>query len=43
MAVVFLEVGQDVHIIGGDLESAVNEGVRQGYEKVTYGNRYWIP
>lgn len=33
MAVVFLEVGQDVHIIGGDLESAVNEGVRQGYEK----------
>ena len=28
---VFLEVGQDVHLIGGDLEAAVNEGVRQGY------------
>ncbi len=33
MAVVFLEVGQDVHIIGGDLTVAVNEGVRRGYEK----------
>lgn len=33
MAVVFLEVGQDVHIVGGDLEAAVNEGVRRGYEK----------
>ncbi len=32
MAVVFLEVGQDVHFIGGDLTEAVNEGVRQGYE-----------
>lgn len=31
MAVVFLEVGQDVHIEGGLLEDAVNEGVRQGY------------
>jgi fumarate hydratase subunit alpha len=30
-AVVFLEVGQDVHIIDGDLYQAVNEGVRQGY------------
>ena len=30
-AVVFLEVGQDVHLIGGDFEAAVNEGVRQGY------------
>jgi fumarate hydratase subunit alpha len=29
---VFLEIGQDVHIADGDLESAVNEGVRQGYK-----------
>ena len=31
MAVVFLEIGQDVHLEGGALEDAVNEGVRQGY------------
>ena len=31
MAVVFLEIGQDVHLEGGPLEDAVNEGVRQGY------------
>jgi fumarate hydratase subunit alpha len=31
LAVVFLEVGQDVHLVGGDLEAAVNEGVRKGY------------
>lgn len=31
MAVVFLEVGQDVHFEGGSVEEAVNEGVRQGY------------
>ena len=31
MAVVFLEVGQDVHLVGGNVEGAVNEGVRQGY------------
>ena len=30
-AVVFLEVGQETHIIGGDLYTAVAEGVRQGY------------
>ncbi len=30
MACVFLEIGQDVHLIGGDLKEAVNEGVRQG-------------
>jgi len=29
--VVFLDVGQDVHIVGGDLNAAVNEGVRRGY------------
>ena len=32
MAVVFMEIGQDVHI-DGDLNDAVNEGVRRGYEK----------
>ena len=32
-AVVLLELGQDVHVTGGDLYAAVNEGVRQGYEK----------
>jgi fumarate hydratase subunit alpha len=32
-AVVFLEMGQGVHITGGDLYAAVNEGVRQGYDK----------
>lgn len=31
MAVIFLEVGQEVHFEGGYLEDAVNEGVRQGY------------
>jgi fumarate hydratase subunit alpha len=33
IAVVYLELGQDVHIIGGDLYKAVNEGVRRGYEE----------
>jgi len=32
-SVVFLELGQEVHIAGGDLYTAVNEGVRQGYDK----------
>ncbi|MBB5172413.1 fumarate hydratase [Texcoconibacillus texcoconensis] len=31
VAVVFVEVGQDVHIVGGALTDAINEGVRQGY------------
>ncbi len=31
MAVVFMEIGQDVHIEGENLEDAINEGVRQGY------------
>ncbi|MGC7322879.1 fumarate hydratase, partial [Mycobacteroides abscessus subsp. massiliense] len=31
MAVIFAEVGQDVHITGGSFEDAVNEGVHQGY------------
>lgn len=31
MAVVFIEVGQDVHLVGGNLEDAINEGIRRGY------------
>lgn len=31
MAVVFVEIGQDVHFEGGSLEDAINEGIRQGY------------
>ncbi|MGI6537547.1 MAG: fumarate hydratase [Caldicoprobacterales bacterium] len=33
MAVVFIELGHDVHITGGSLTEAVNQGVRRGYEK----------
>ena len=33
MAVVFITVGQDVHLTGGNLTDAVNEGVRQGYQE----------
>lgn len=33
MACVFLEIGQDVHIVGGLLTDAINEGVRRGYDK----------
>lgn len=33
MAVVFIELGQDVHLVGGSLKAAINEGVRRGYEK----------
>lgn len=33
MAVIFLEVGQEIHFQGESLEDAVNEGVRQGYEE----------
>jgi fumarate hydratase subunit alpha len=31
MAVIFVEVGQDIHLAGGDLRQAITEGVRQGY------------
>ena len=31
MAVIFMEVGQDVHFVGGDLGAALNEGVGKGY------------
>ncbi|MBQ3604515.1 MAG: fumarate hydratase [Clostridia bacterium] len=33
MAVVFINIGQDVHFVGGDLEKAINEGVRRGYKE----------
>lgn len=33
MAVVFVELGQDAQVIGGNLEDAINEGVRRGYEE----------
>lgn len=33
MTVVFLDIGQDVHFVGGDLTDAVNRGVREGYEE----------
>ncbi|MDP6647431.1 MAG: fumarate hydratase [Dehalococcoidales bacterium] len=33
IAVVYLEIGQDTHITGGNLYEAINEGVRQGYEQ----------
>lgn len=33
LAVIFVDVGQDVHLIGGDLREAINEGVRQGYRE----------
>ncbi|MDP8246647.1 MAG: fumarate hydratase [Candidatus Tritonobacter lacicola] len=33
MTVVFLDVGQDVHLAGGDVSEAVNEGVRRGYRQ----------
>ena len=33
MVVCFVELGQDVHVIGGGLEDAINEGVRQGYKE----------
>lgn len=31
LAVLFVEVGQDVHIVGADLKAAINEGVKKGY------------
>ena len=33
MAVIFMEIGQDVHFVGGNLNDAINEGVRRGYDK----------
>ncbi|MDU5107404.1 MULTISPECIES: fumarate hydratase [unclassified Clostridium] len=33
MACVFIEIGQDVHVVGGNLQDSINEGVRRGYDK----------
>lgn len=33
LAVLFIELGQDVHIVGGDFKDAINEGVKQGYKE----------
>ena len=33
MAVVFIELGQEVHLVGGSLAAAVDEGIRQGYRR----------
>ena len=33
MAVIFAQIGQDVHFTGGSLEDAINEGVRRGYKE----------
>lgn len=33
MAVIFMKIGQDVHIIDGNISDAINEGVRRGYEE----------
>lgn len=33
MAVVFIEIGQEVHFVDGDLTEAINEGIRQGYSE----------
>jgi fumarate hydratase subunit alpha len=33
MVIVFVELGQEVHLIGGDLREAINAGVRQGYQE----------
>ncbi len=33
VTLVYLEIGQDVHFIGGDLKEAIQEGVRQGYKE----------
>jgi fumarate hydratase subunit alpha len=33
MAIVFVQLGQDVHLTGGDIRAAITEGVREGYEE----------
>lgn len=33
LAIIFIDIGQDVHITGGDLSEAINEGVRRGYQE----------
>ena len=43
MAIVFLELGQEVHIFGGNLYDAINEGVRKGYTKGYFRNSVLTP
>lgn len=43
MAVVFLDVGQDVHLTGGDLTEAVNAGVRRAYRDGCFRNSVLTP
>ncbi len=33
LAVIFVEIGQDLRVVGGNLDEAINEGVRQGYQE----------
>jgi fumarate hydratase subunit alpha len=33
MVVVFAEIGQDVHLVGGDVKMAIDQGIREGYEE----------
>ena len=33
LAAMFIELGQDVHVVGGDFEAAIQEGIRQGYKE----------
>lgn len=33
MACIFIEVGQDVHLVGGNIQDAINDGVKEGYDK----------
>lgn len=45
LAVVFADLGQDAHIVGGDFEQAIHEGIRQGYvngylRKPVWRNRF---
>ena len=32
MACIFIEVGQDVHLVGGNIQDAINDGVKEGYD-----------
>ena len=43
LAVVFIEVGQDVHIINGGLEDAINEGVRRATRTATRKSAVFDP
>lgn len=40
MAVVFVDIGQEVHIIDGSLEDAINQGVREAYQEGYFRNQY---